>query len=207
MAYYDEAVPGLGLEFLDELEHALHRILLHPEAWTPLSQEHRRCRLRRFPYGVIYSVKEDSVLVADRIKIKGRRSLDGRFECEIPLENIQLPKATLCVPDAFRQGTYGLPFVLALLVLAGYGPALYSYSTAFFWTAVVACLVAIVTAYFMAKRTKYYQYSTEAGVPVFDVGAIGRTEEELEQFASLVDRQVEESRKANQSVQRPPHPL
>ncbi|MCP5526731.1 MAG: type II toxin-antitoxin system RelE/ParE family toxin [Verrucomicrobiales bacterium] len=46
------------------MEHAMHRILLHPEAWTPLSQEHRRCRLRRFPYGVVYSVEEDTVLVA-----------------------------------------------------------------------------------------------------------------------------------------------
>ena len=64
VAYYDEAVPGVGLEFLDELEHTLHRILLHPKAWTPLSQEHQRCRMRRFPYGVIYSVEEDAVLTA-----------------------------------------------------------------------------------------------------------------------------------------------
>ena len=37
MRYYEEAVAGLGLEFLDELERTIHRILLHPEAWTRVS--------------------------------------------------------------------------------------------------------------------------------------------------------------------------
>lgn len=63
VAYYERAATGLGLEFLDELEHTLHRILLHPEAWMRVSEEHRRCRLRRFPYGVIYAMEGDTVMV------------------------------------------------------------------------------------------------------------------------------------------------
>ncbi len=51
--YYERASPGLGLEFLDEVERTICRILLHPLAWTRVSEHHRRCRTRRFPYGVI----------------------------------------------------------------------------------------------------------------------------------------------------------
>jgi hypothetical protein len=61
--FYERAVPGLGLDFLEEVERTINRILLQPEAWTRVSKRHRRCRTRRFPYGVIYSVENDVVLV------------------------------------------------------------------------------------------------------------------------------------------------
>ena len=61
--YYERAVPGLGLEFLEEVERTIGRILLQPEAWTRVSERHRRCRTRRYPYGVIYSVENDVALV------------------------------------------------------------------------------------------------------------------------------------------------
>ena len=62
--YYEQAVPGLGIKFLDEVELAVQRILLQPEAWTRVAPHHRRCRTRRFPYGVIYSVENDTILIA-----------------------------------------------------------------------------------------------------------------------------------------------
>ena len=62
--HYDRAVPGLGLEFLEEVERTVRRILLQPEAWTRVSERHRRCLTRRFPYGVIYSVEGDVVIIA-----------------------------------------------------------------------------------------------------------------------------------------------
>ena len=49
--YYERASPGLGLEFLDEVERTVSRILLNPEAWTRVGERHRRCRARRFLYG------------------------------------------------------------------------------------------------------------------------------------------------------------
>jgi len=64
MDYYDEAAPGLGLEFLDEFERTVERILLNPEAWTQVPPRHRRCRTRRFPYGLLYSIEGDVVLIA-----------------------------------------------------------------------------------------------------------------------------------------------
>jgi plasmid stabilization system protein ParE len=64
MDYYDRASPGLGLEFLNEVERTVQRILLNPEAWTKVSAHSRRCRTRRFPYGVFYSIHEGEVVIS-----------------------------------------------------------------------------------------------------------------------------------------------
>jgi plasmid stabilization system protein ParE len=61
--YYERASPGLGLEFLDEVERTVSRILLNPEAWTRVGEHHRRCRARRFPYGLLYTVERDVVII------------------------------------------------------------------------------------------------------------------------------------------------
>lgn len=61
--YYDDKAVGLGYEFLEEVYAAIQRILEFPEAWTPLSKRTRRCLLSRFPYGVIYQIRSDYVLI------------------------------------------------------------------------------------------------------------------------------------------------
>ena len=61
--YYEQKVPGLGFEFLAEIRAALRRILAHPQAWCPLDDRFRRCRTSRFPYGLIYTIEPDCVLV------------------------------------------------------------------------------------------------------------------------------------------------
>ena len=37
MEYYEGSMPGLGFEFLEEVERAVARILLQPEAWARVS--------------------------------------------------------------------------------------------------------------------------------------------------------------------------
>lgn len=54
--YYEQEQSGLGQRFLDDVEHARQRILQQPLGWHPLSPVFRRCRLRHFPYGLIYRV-------------------------------------------------------------------------------------------------------------------------------------------------------
>jgi plasmid stabilization system protein ParE len=61
--YYEAQRPGLGAEFRDEIRSTLERIERFPEAWRPLSQNTRRCRTHRFPYGIIYQVRPDEILV------------------------------------------------------------------------------------------------------------------------------------------------
>lgn len=61
--YYNYEVPGLGDAFLKEVLTALDRIGKFPEAWHPCSKRTRRCRTRRFPYGIIYQILEQEILV------------------------------------------------------------------------------------------------------------------------------------------------
>jgi hypothetical protein len=61
--WYDAQAPGLGDAFLVEVLSAIHRITLYPAAWHPLDDGVRRCRLTRFPYGLIYTVDKSDILV------------------------------------------------------------------------------------------------------------------------------------------------
>jgi len=61
--YYEEAVPGLGFDFIAELRNAIRRILAHPQAWHPLDHQFRRCRTARFPFGIIYTLEPEGVLI------------------------------------------------------------------------------------------------------------------------------------------------
>ena len=61
--YYNFEVPGLGDAFLAEVLNALDRIGRFPEAWHPCSKRTRRCQTRRFPYGIIYQIREKEILV------------------------------------------------------------------------------------------------------------------------------------------------
>lgn len=60
---YAQQAPGLGDSFLVEFLRTTQLIERHPQGWHPLSHNTRRCRLRRFPYGVIYNVDQDTILV------------------------------------------------------------------------------------------------------------------------------------------------
>jgi plasmid stabilization system protein ParE len=61
--WYNARKPGLGERFRGEVSKAVDRILLFPQGWAKTSRRSRRCQLRRFPYGVIYQVREDMILV------------------------------------------------------------------------------------------------------------------------------------------------
>ncbi len=61
--YYNYELPGLGDAFLTEALNALDRIGEFPEAWHPSSKRTRRCQTRRFPYGIIYQIREQEILV------------------------------------------------------------------------------------------------------------------------------------------------
>jgi len=62
-AFYDERVPGLGGDFIDEVDVAIERLLRFPEAWGRLSDNYRHCNLRRFPYSVIYTIVDQKEIL------------------------------------------------------------------------------------------------------------------------------------------------
>lgn len=63
ISYYNYEMPSLGDSFLTEILNALDRVGNFPEAWHPCSKRTRRCQLRRFPYGIIYQIVKDEIIV------------------------------------------------------------------------------------------------------------------------------------------------
>lgn len=63
VAYYNTQSEGLGYEFASEVKRTIERIIQYPEAWFPLSKRTRRCRTNRFPYGIIYQIKNKTLII------------------------------------------------------------------------------------------------------------------------------------------------
>jgi plasmid stabilization system protein ParE len=63
VAWYNEQATGLGVEFLDELDRAIRRALTHPFSCLEIEPGLRRCLLARFPYGLVYGVDGDTVVI------------------------------------------------------------------------------------------------------------------------------------------------
>lgn len=59
ISYYEECEPGLGLKLAAEVYSAISRVSEYPEAWSPISRNTRRCLVNRFPFGVIFQVKDE----------------------------------------------------------------------------------------------------------------------------------------------------
>lgn len=61
--FYEVNRSELGREFLDEVDATVQRIVQNPRAWKVLDGQIRRYRLRRFPYGIVYTIEEGSMAV------------------------------------------------------------------------------------------------------------------------------------------------
>jgi plasmid stabilization system protein ParE len=61
--YYDSQSIAPGDRFVREVVKALHRIQDFPRAWPRMSKRSRRCRLTRFPYGLVYQVRGNVILI------------------------------------------------------------------------------------------------------------------------------------------------
>lgn len=63
ISYYNMQSEGLGYEFAGEVKRTLERIVQYPDAWFKLSKRTHRCRTNRFPYGIIYQIRKDTLLI------------------------------------------------------------------------------------------------------------------------------------------------
>ncbi|MBI1746874.1 MAG: type II toxin-antitoxin system RelE/ParE family toxin [Acidobacteria bacterium] len=79
--YYNEQCPGLGYEFAAEVKNTLERIVSFPDAWPSFSGRTRRCMISRFPYGILYQVRQDLILVAAMMHLRrDPNSWQGRIK-------------------------------------------------------------------------------------------------------------------------------
>lgn len=61
--WYETQQENLGLQFLSEFDAAIRRIAAFPEAYVLIEKEVRRCLIKRFPYGVLYGLDTDKIIV------------------------------------------------------------------------------------------------------------------------------------------------
>jgi plasmid stabilization system protein ParE len=72
--YYEDRALGLGGEFVVEVERVCARLKEHQELGPKLDAQHRRIALRRFPFGLIYRVKNSVVQI---VAVAHRRRRPG----------------------------------------------------------------------------------------------------------------------------------
>jgi hypothetical protein len=61
--FYEEQSQGLGVEFLDDVQHAIDRLRENLMLGQELLDDLRRSLLLRFPFSIIYTVKPDNLLI------------------------------------------------------------------------------------------------------------------------------------------------
>jgi len=62
--WYEAHGRGLGAEFLRVLDACVASVQANPMLYPVVHGEARRALLRRFPYSVIYTLREDTIVVA-----------------------------------------------------------------------------------------------------------------------------------------------
>ncbi|PKL15124.1 MAG: plasmid stabilization protein [Spirochaetae bacterium HGW-Spirochaetae-5] len=61
--WYNEQSQGLGIKFLDDLDRSIRRVIAYPLSSPELDPGLRRCLLTRFPFGVIYGIDNETIVV------------------------------------------------------------------------------------------------------------------------------------------------
>ena len=61
--WYEAQQQNLGLQFLTEFDAAIRRISAYPKSYALLDNEVRRCLIKRFPYGVLYGIDTDTIVI------------------------------------------------------------------------------------------------------------------------------------------------
>lgn len=61
--WYEFQRPGLGEDFLDELDSMYRNIETHPEYYRKIKKNFRQAVLKRFPFVIVYEVIKTDVVV------------------------------------------------------------------------------------------------------------------------------------------------
>ena len=61
--YYAGCQDGLELRFISSVESTIRRILEAPTRWRSFEEDIRRCLTRVFPYGILYTIEAEYILI------------------------------------------------------------------------------------------------------------------------------------------------
>jgi plasmid stabilization system protein ParE len=62
-SYYAERDSELQLRFIESIENSIQRILEAPTRWRVIDDDVRRCLAKVFPYGILYTIEADFILI------------------------------------------------------------------------------------------------------------------------------------------------
>ncbi len=57
--YYESIQIGLGIQFQEEIQNSLARIINFPEMYQMIGEYSRRCLVHKFPYSVVYQYRDE----------------------------------------------------------------------------------------------------------------------------------------------------
>lgn len=61
--YYADRRLELAQAFINAVEEAIYRIRESPTRWQAIDEDIRRCLTRKFPYGILYTIEQDYILI------------------------------------------------------------------------------------------------------------------------------------------------
>jgi plasmid stabilization system protein ParE len=61
--YYMERRVEVAQAFIDAVEDAVYRIRESPTRYIVIDEDVRRCMIRKFPYGILYTIEQDYILI------------------------------------------------------------------------------------------------------------------------------------------------
>ena len=61
--WYEQQRPGLGMEFLTEVDAAVERIRESPEMYSKVKKDYRQIIVKRFPYALYYEFVAPQIIV------------------------------------------------------------------------------------------------------------------------------------------------
>ena len=61
--YYESQQKRLGIRFSEDVYIAIQSICKYPYAWEKIDEKTRRCLTKKFPYGVLYRIKENHIRI------------------------------------------------------------------------------------------------------------------------------------------------
>ena len=140
------------------------------------------------------------ILYPGHLRIDGRHG-GSTFSHRLPLDNIQLPSASVQIRDSATQALAATPFIIAVITTALWGTRVYSISPALFYMLLALMVIGMLGAGFFVKRTPYSQYYTTAGVAVFNIGQLGKSEKEWKMFVEQVESEINRTIQAKKSSQ------
>ncbi len=68
--FYETQSPGLGQDFLLEIHSVKDKISRTPMTWAELEPSVRRCLASRFPYGLLYQMDGEDIVITSVMHLK-----------------------------------------------------------------------------------------------------------------------------------------